>query len=267
MDYNIQKKGKKQLRNYKKDVLDVAYEFAKIAYKEFKPILKGIILFGSASRHKAKPDSDIDILIVLDDVGIDLSKELVESYKIITEQLILKVDKRVHVTTLKFTTFFDNIRIGDPVGLNMLRDGVALVDTGFFDPMQELLISGRIRPTYEAVWSYTNRANETLFNSRWHLHRACEDLYWSVTDSTHAVLMKYGMLPPTPEDMPDMMDKYIVSRGLAKKSHVKTIKFFYDLYKAITKHEIKDIDGAKYEKYYKQAKQHVLDMQKIIKSN
>lgn len=265
MDYNIQKKENSNTQRYEKVELDLAYKFAKEAYKEFQPILKGIVLFGSNARHQAKPDSDIDILIVVDDVTMELSKELMETYKIISEKIIQRISARIHVTTIRYSTFFEYARNGDPIVVNILRDGVALVDTGFFDPLQALLIQGRIRPTAESIWTYFNRAPQTLHNSRWHLMRACEDLYWSVTDAAHAVLMKEGCVPPSPEGIPELLVTHLVSKKVMKKEQAHIVKEFYDLYKAITKRTIKDVSGTMYEKYFEKAKEFVTACEKILK--
>jgi len=265
MDYAIQKKGNSNTGRYEKTDLDLAYQFSKAAYKEFQPILKGIVLFGSNARHQAKPQSDIDILIVVDDVTMDLSKELMETYKVISEKIIQKVSNRIHVTTIRYSTFFEYARNGDPIVINILRDGVALVDTGFFDPLQALLVQGRIRPTSESIWAYFNRAPNTLHNSRWHLMRACEDLYWAVTDAAHAVLMKQGCVPPSPEGLPELLNQHLVSKKMLDKKYVHTVKMFYDLYKAINRRELKDVSGTMYEKYFEHAKEFVHACEKLLK--
>ncbi len=264
MDFEITKKGTAQVANYSQEELDIAYAFSKKVWKECGTMLKGVVLFGSMARREMTPQSDIDILIVVDDLAINISKELMQTYKIIVEKIIASVSKRIHVTTLKFSTFYEYVHQGDPIGLNILRDGVALVDTGFFDPLQALLFRGKIRPTYESIWTYFNKAPITLNNSRWHLFRACEDLYWAVTDASHALIMKLGVVPPAPEYLPDLLARHAVTQKIISKDDVKTVKFFFDLYKSITKRKLKDVTGAQYEKYYVQAQKYVQKIEKFL---
>jgi len=264
MDYPIEKRKSTTAGKYEKTEVDLAYAFSKDAYKEFSSILKGIILFGSAARGVANPSSDIDILVVVDDIGVNLSKELMETYRIICEKICAKVSKRIHVTTLKFSTFFESMRNGDPLVVNILRDGFPIVDTGFFEPMQLLLAQGRIRPTFESIWNYFARSQTTLQNSRWHAHRACEDLYWAVTDASHAALMKLGVVPPSPAHIAELLDEKMVSAKLLDKKYVKQVRFFYDLYKSITKKTAKDITGEQYEKYYEEAREYVDVIEKFL---
>ncbi|MFT4311758.1 MAG: nucleotidyltransferase domain-containing protein [Candidatus Woesearchaeota archaeon] len=251
MDFKIEKKVQpSQKDKYHEQVLTTAYSFAKEAYGEFKEFTKAIVLFGSASRKTNDEQSDIDILIILDDTQIVLSKEVMETYKIICARLIQKISPQIHVTTLKYSTFFDYARQGDPIAINILRDGVALVDTGVFDPLQVLLYTGKIRPTEESIWNYYHRATRTLHNSRWHLHRAIEDLYWAVTDAAHAALMKAGVMPPTPEHISTLVHKHLVSKKILTTEHVKTIELFYTLHKKMEHKELGHVHSSQYEKYY-----------------
>lgn len=264
MEFSIEKKDHANYHKYDKKVLDTAYAFTKEAYGEFQEFIRGMVLFGSSARHDGNDKSDIDILVVFDDVLTNPTPDIVEAYKIITEKLIQKHSTRIHVTTMRFTTFYEQVRVGDPIGINILRDGIALVDKGFFDPLQALLRMGKIRPTYESIWNYMHKSSKTMHNSRWHLFRACEDLYWAVTDAAHAAIMKQGILPPSPRHMHTFFLEHVVPTKQFNKGHAKKIKFFYDLYKSIDRKELRDITGQQYEQYYLDAKHFVLDVQAFL---
>jgi len=146
MEFDVKKQKISNVEKYPKDDLTIAYKFAKKVYDEFGNFIKAIVLFGSSVREE-KTKGDIDVLIVVDDITIQMTAEIVETYRIITEKSVADISPRLHVTSLKLTTFWEYVRMGDPIGLNILRDGVALLDTGFFDPLQGLLARGRIRPS------------------------------------------------------------------------------------------------------------------------
>ncbi|MCX6707285.1 MAG: nucleotidyltransferase domain-containing protein, partial [Candidatus Woesearchaeota archaeon] len=169
MDFRIEKKPQLNIDRYNREEVDIAYKFAKFAYKEFGSFVKAIVLFGSASRKEDVPEGDIDILILVDDLSISINPEVAETYRIIVQKLVRDISMRLHITTLKLTSFWEYVKMGDPVAINILRDGTSLLDTGFFDPLQVLLKQGRIRPTSEAVWNYFVRAPATLLNSKWHI--------------------------------------------------------------------------------------------------
>ena len=162
MEFNVKRQQNPNVKGYSRDELTIAYEFARKMHKEFGELIKALVLFGSSARHTVNKQGDIDILVVFDDVTIAPTSEIVEAYRIIVEKLVADTSMRLHITTVKLTTFWEYVRAGDPVGMNILRDGVALLDTGFFDPLRALLIRGRIRPSEEAVWTYFARAPRTL---------------------------------------------------------------------------------------------------------
>ncbi|MBC8501134.1 MAG: hypothetical protein ISS25_03990 [Nanoarchaeota archaeon] len=264
MEFKIEKKKKKNVEKYEKSDIDIAYTFSKKVYKEFGKLIKAIIIFGSAARKKKK-SKDIDILLIIDDITIALTKELVQTYRIIVEKIIVNTSTKLHVTTLRFTNFWEYVRSGDPVAVNILRDGYALVDTGFFEPLQALLYQGRIRPTPESVWGYFNRAPQTLLNSKWHILQATVDLYWAVIDSAHAALMKMNEVPPSPEHVGDMLEEKLVKPGLLDKKYPRIMRRFYDIMKMITARDIKEISGEQYQEYLKEANDFVKAMQEFIK--
>lgn len=271
MDFTVKKRDPLELRKYIKRDTDIAYEFTKKVHKEFGTFLRCVVLFGSVTEQKPeelsiKHEGDIDILMIVDDVTYYLSPEVVETYRIVVERTIAETSRRLHVTTLKFTSFWEYTRIGDPIGINMLRNGVALLDTGFFYPLQLLLHQGRIRPTPEAVNAYYSRAPTTLFNSRWHVLQGTLDLYWACIDAAHAALMMYGVLPPQPKDVSSMLEEKLVKRKILEAKYAKTMQTMYTLSKLILHRKIKDIDGKTYERYYKDAHDFVDAIRKIVEA-
>ena len=264
MEFKINRKENPHLSRYSQSEIDIAREFAKKAYKEFGTFIKAIVIFGSAARQEKTAGQDIDILVVVNDLTIELTAEAVEAYRIIMQRLIAETNKKIHLTTLKLTNFRDLVRNGDPVAINILRDGVALLDTGFFDPLQVLLYEGRIKPTYESINTYLMRAPITLQNSRWHIIQATVDLYWSTIDAAHAGLMKLGEIPPSPGHVADLLEEKMVKKGLLEKRYSTIMREFYNISKKVMHREIKEISGTQYEKYYKDAHDFVERMRKFI---
>ncbi len=266
MEFKLkERKVGKQKEDFHKEDMQVAYKFANQLFKEFGNFLKAVVLFGSTARGD-KAEKDIDILIIVDDVTIDFTPEVIETYRIIIEKTIVSLTERLHVTSLKYSTFWEYARSGDPVAINILRDGVPLIDSGFFKPLQALLAEGRIRPSPESVWTYFGRAPRTLHNARWHVMQAALDLYWSVVDSAHAALMMLNVTPPSPEHVGDLLENMLVARGLLDKKYVKTMQKFYFLQKKIVHREIADLNGKEFEGLYAEAQDFVSTMKAFIES-
>ena len=264
MDFKVEKQPQANREKYSREQLDIAYKFTEKAYKEFGSFVKAIVLFGSSTRKNPSEEGDIDILIIVDDVSTILSPEAVEAYRIIVQNLITNISSRLHVTTLKLTSFWDYIRQADPVALNILRDGFSIIDTGFFDPIQNLLRMGRIRPTAEAIWNYYVRAPATLQNSKWHLFQATLDLYWAAIDASHAALMKMGEVPPSPEHVADLMDAVLVKKKIINKKYSDTMRNLYEISRKILHREKTTLTGGEYQKLYQDTQDLIIRMRDIV---
>lgn len=265
MRFKIEKRENPNINKYIKEEIDVAYAFTEKAYKEFGDFIKSIVLFGSKSKKTDSGDkSDIDILIIIDDTAIYLTDEVIQTYRVIIEKISSQTSDKLHITTLQFTHFWDYSRVGDPIAINMLRDGVPLLDTGFFEPLQILLKQGKIRPTPESVWTYLGRASPTLYNSKWHILQATLDLYWAVIDAAHAALMDCGEIPPSPARVSDLMEEKLVKPNLLNKRYVSIMRNFYKLSRMIIHREIREIKGEEYDRYIADATDFVETMRKLI---
>jgi uncharacterized protein (UPF0332 family)/predicted nucleotidyltransferase len=258
-----QKKVDDNKAKYPKDDLDYAYRFAADITKEVGQFVKGVILFGSKARKK-KPAHDVDVLVILDDISIFLTKEFVQTYRIIVENLVGKISKRLHVTTFKYSSFWEYVRNGDPIAINILRDGVPIVDREFFRPLQILLYQGRIRPSNESVWTYFQKSSKNLQESKFKMVSSVMDLYWAVIDVSHAALMRLNEIPPSPAHVADMVEKKLIKTNLIEKKYSKTMQKFYELSKKIEYRDIKEIKGSDYDKLYKEADAYISRLKNFV---
>ncbi|MDD5178095.1 MAG: nucleotidyltransferase domain-containing protein [Candidatus Nanoarchaeia archaeon] len=269
MKFEVKRKQRQNQMYYPKEDFEVARRFAREIYNEFGEFIKGIVLFGSATQkvHKLSTEKDVDILVIIDDVKFRIGSEIIQTYRIILDKLIFNIDPhKLHVQTMTFTSFWEYVRAGDPVAINILRYGISLIDTGFFDPLQELLDQGRIRPSRESVYTYFVMAPESIARSKRHLLAAMVDLYWATIDSAHAALMITGEIPPSPEHVADMLDKDLVKKGYISKKCVSTMSSIYKIFKDIEHRNIKEINGKDYDRYKYLVRDFVKEMQGFIEN-
>jgi len=242
---------------------EIIYKFAKEVKKALGEFLKAIILFGSLARNKNKPH-DIDILLIVNDIDFVIDTETAKSYRLIVDEIIGKVSKKIHVTTFRFTSFWEYVRVADPVAINILRDGIPIYDPGFFEPLQKLLRQGRIRPTAEAIYTYKNRAERSLAASKWHKNNAVLSLYWVVIDIAHAALMAQGITPKEPAELPALIKERFVKEKLIDKKYAEFVQEIYDIMKEITTHQGIEITGKKLDELERKAKSFLEVMKKFI---
>lgn len=113
---------------------DIAMDFATRAYKKFDKLVKSVVLFGSTVKDTTVTGSDIDIILILDDVSVNWDQELIAWYREELEKIIKQNPYResLHINTIKLSTWWEDIMRGDPVVLNVLRYGEAMIDMGGF---------------------------------------------------------------------------------------------------------------------------------------
>ena len=132
MEFKIQRKENENIHRYPTQDLKIAQRFAQELKNELGDFMISAVAFGSSVRRETTAESDIDVLIISDDASFVINEPLVEGYRIIVEKLIGKISTKLHVTSMTFTSFWEYAKAGDPVVVNILRDGVALIDIGFF---------------------------------------------------------------------------------------------------------------------------------------
>ncbi|MFH1376176.1 MAG: nucleotidyltransferase domain-containing protein, partial [Candidatus Woesearchaeota archaeon] len=225
---------------------EIAYDFSIRVYKRFKETIKSIVLFGSAVKGEAKPGSDLDIIIFIDDCTIEWDQELIAWYREELRKLIdeKRYNRELHINTVTMSTFWDEIRAGEPVALNILRYGQALIDFGgFFDPLKVLLAKGKIRPSPEAIFNTLKRAPLHIAKAKFGMVATIENLYWSMVDASHAALMAANQVPPSPEHVPAMLQEIFVSKKRLDEKYVKWYKETYTIAHEVLHGKVKELEG------------------------
>lgn len=246
--------------------IQIIYDFTTKVLKEFGTFIKTVAVYGSFVRHQLEYKSDIDIMILVDDASVTLTPQVMDYYEKELSKLLAKEGSplKFHVNTLTLSEFWDGIRMGDPVIINIVRDGVPIADAGFFAPVKLLLEKGKIRPTDEAVDFTMSRAYLHLIQFNRLMMDAANELYWAVTDAGHAALMKEGLVPPTPRDVAIMLKDKLVKKGKMDAKDIKLVNDLYDLMKKITHGEINMVKGDHLDKLDGEVKKYLDKVRRII---
>ncbi len=246
---------------------DIAMDFATKVYKKFNKIIKSVVLFGSSIKQTATSGSDIDIIIILDNVSIKWDQELIAWYRTELDNILRKnpYQKELHINTIKLSTWWEDLMEGNPVVVNILRYGESMIDlAGFFEPLKYLLLSGKIKSTPEAIYSCLQRAPQHFLRSRTAELNAIEGLYWAMVDSSHAALIAANVPPASPEHISVDLRETFVSAGKLNMKYVLWYRDLLVLHKKITHGEINDLKGVEIDQWQKRTEDFMKVMANLV---
>lgn len=247
---------------------DIALDFATKTYKRFNQAIKAIILFGSTAKKTTVAGSDIDLIVLIDDVSIKWTQELIAWYREELDKILMQnpYKKSLHINTVKLSTWWEDLMKGDPVIINILRYGQAVLDfAGFFNPLKFLLLNGKIRSTPEAIYNCLQRAPTHILRSKVAELNSIEGLYWSMVDSAHAALIAINILPPSPEHISSHLAEMFVEKGKLNKKYAEWFQNLLILHKKIAHGEITDLKGVEIDMWQDRAEEFMRVMAELVK--
>jgi predicted nucleotidyltransferase/uncharacterized protein (UPF0332 family) len=247
----------------KEERLKVVRKFGEKVLEKYGKYVKAIVMMGSVAREEFKPTSDIDVFVILDDTTGELTPELQdkidEDIEKIAEDIpeavitikdpITGQENKVSLISVQpsytLTEFTDYARVGHPIIYNFIKEGIPIFDTGFFTPWKNLLLSGRISGTREAIESYMEGAPKKLMRAKTvKLLMLAEDCFYAILNTAQAVLMFMGLPPPVPSKAYDDVMKYLVEPGILEKQYADWLKEIVEIRKKIEHKELTDVSGA-----------------------
>jgi predicted nucleotidyltransferase len=225
------------------------YDFISDLSERFGTFIKAVAVFGSFARRKTKGANDIDIMVIVDDSFGPMDKALFVAFQGEMAKLTREFEK-FHVNTVTISQFWDSARRGDPLAIQVLRDGVALVDQGFFAPLKRLLVQGKIKPTEEAINASLSRAffNINGYNSA--LLGAANALYWAAVEAAHAGIMRYGRVPGSPWEVSHLLKETLVKDGVLAAEDVKAYEDVFALEKGMSKGDVTHVETEELERLH-----------------
>ena len=246
---------------------EIAQDFAMKTYEKFDQMIKSVVLFGSSAKRIAVPGSDIDVIIIIDDVSIRWDEELIAWYREELGKIIVAnpYRKALHVNSVKLSTWWDDMMRGDPVVINVLRYGDALIDFGgFFAPLRILLKEGKIRPTPESIYTLLQRAPGHMTRARQSMVAVLDGLYWTMVDSAHAALISAGVMPASPEEIGDVLMKAFVDKKILNKKYVKYYEEVHEATKAIAHGERTRVKGKDLDEWFMMTDDFLGEMARLV---
>ena len=246
--------------------LRVSQVHKSLVLRKFEKYVTSYGMFGSLVRGELKKESDIDVVVIIDDTDVKrMSRfELLEKlrgiiHSYISESMAIagtKVDFNVQVWLL--TDFWERVKDAEPVAFTFIRDGIPLYDRGAFLPWKSLLRMGRIKPSPESVDMFMSSGDKMkdavkkrIFDILIH------DIYWGVMHPTQGMLMLYGLAPQHVYDTSKLFrETFVTKEKLVEKKYADIFdEIVIKYYKGFEHGKVKvgDISGQDVDRLYKDA--------------
>ncbi len=239
--------------------LRVAEIHKALVLQKFEKYVVSYVIAGSLVRGDTATTSDIDVFVVINDTDVKRMPrlELKERlrgiiYQYVSEASALAGVKEsiLNVQVYLLTDFWESVKDAHPVIFTFIRDGVPLYDRGTFLPWKALLKMGKLKPSPEAIDMFMSMGDKTVSRAkRALLDILVHDIYWGILTPSQALLMLYGLPPPTPKQIVSEMKKIFVEKEkMLEKKYINILEKIVGIYKDYEHEKIKDIKGSEIDK-------------------
>jgi len=221
--------------------------------KKFERYIVSYVLSGSLVRGEATDQSDIDVMIIIDDTDVKkmTRAELKDKLRAIIIGMgieageMTSIRNKLNIQVYILTDFWDSLREANPVIFTLLRDGVPFYDRGLFTPWKQMLKMGKIKPSQEAIELFMSSGEQMLKRVQFKLNEmGMEDIYYAILTPSQAALMLYGVAPPAPRETAKLMREIFVKKEkLLEESFVAILEKNIQVRKDIEHGTKKEISG------------------------
>ncbi|MFH2021215.1 MAG: nucleotidyltransferase domain-containing protein [archaeon] len=243
--------------------------------KKFEKYIVTYVLAGSLVQGKAKPDSDIDVFVVIDDTDVKKMTriELKDKLRAIIIGMGLEagemtgIRNKLNIQVYILTDFWENIKEANPIIFTFLRDGIPFYDRGIFMPWKQLLQMGRIKPSQEAIDLFITSGDQMISRVKFKLNTVgMEDTFYAILTPSQAAIMMYGIAPPTPKETPDLMREIFVKKEkLLENEYVDILEANIKLRKDLEHGTKKELTGKEIDKLLEDSDRYLKRIKKLFK--
>ncbi len=243
-----------------------------LCLRKFDKYIATYAIGGSLIRGTATKSSDVDTFIIIDDTDVKRMprlelKERLRSqiYQFVAEaSAIAGVKNRLEPQVYLLTDFWEAVKDAHPVMFTFIRDGIPLYDRGTFVPWKLLLKMGKIKPSPEAIDMFMNSGDKTKQMIERRLMDAMIDAYYGILNPSQALLMMYGLPPPTHKETPKVFKEIFHDKEkLIEKKYIdildKAVKNFKEYEHGI----LKEISGTEIDQLLKNTEEYIKRMKKL----
>ncbi|MCX6746505.1 MAG: nucleotidyltransferase domain-containing protein [Candidatus Pacearchaeota archaeon] len=253
--------------------LRVAEIHKSLVLQKFEKYVVSYVIGGSLVRGEAIPTSDVDVFIIINDTDVKRMPrlELKERLRGIIYQYVAEASALANVKNklspqiYLLTDFWESVKDAHPVIFTFIRDGIPIYDRGTFMPWKALLRMGKLKPSPEAIDMFMSMGDKTVKRVKMTLlDVVINDIYWGITTPSQALLMLYGLPPPTPKHLVSEMKKIFVDKEkMLEKRYINILEKIVEIYKDYEHEKIKEISGEEIDKIVKDTEDYLKRLKEL----
>ncbi len=252
--------------------LRVAEIHKNLVIRKFEKYVATYGIAGSLVRGTATKTSDVDAFIIIDDTDVKRMPrlELRERLRGIIYQYIAEAsaiagtNNKLEPQIWLLTDFWEAVKDAHPVMFTFIRDGIPLYDKGTFIPWKLLLKMGKIKPSPESIDMFMSMGDKTDQAVNRRLMDCMIDIYYGVLTPSQALLMLYGMPPPTHKATPQVFKEIFHDKEkLIEKKYVDTLEKAVRLFKEYEHGKLNKIKGEEIDKLMKESEDYIKRLKQL----
>jgi predicted nucleotidyltransferase/uncharacterized protein (UPF0332 family) len=253
--------------------LRVAEIHKSLVLQKFEKYVVSYVIGGSLVRGEAIPTSDVDVFIIINDTDVKRMPrlELKERLRAIIYQYVAEasqlagVKNKLSPQVYLLTDFWESVKDAHPVIFTFIRDGIPLYDRGTFMPWKSLLRMGKLKPSPEAIDMFMSMGDKTVKRVKNALlDVVVNEIFWGITTPSQALLMLYGLPPPTPKHIASDMKKIFVDKEkMLEKKYITILEKIIGIYKDYEHEKIKEISGEEVDKLVKDTEDYLKRLKEL----
>lgn len=254
--------------------LRVAEIHKSLVVQKFEKYVVSYVIGGSLIRGDAVKTSDVDVFVIINDTDVKRMPrlELKERLRSIIYQYVGEagamagVQNKLEPQIYLLTDFWEAVKDAHPVMFTFIRDGVPIYDRGTFMPWKALLKMGKLKPSPEAIDMFMSMGDNTTKRAeRMLLDIVVGDIYWGVITPSQALLMLYGLPPPTPKSVVgDMKRIFVDKEKMLEKKYLDILEeIVIKYYKGYEHGKVKKVTGKEVDKLMKDMEDYIKRMKEL----
>ena len=254
--------------------LRVAEIHKSLILQKFEKYVVSYVIAGSLVRGEAIKTSDVDVFVIINDTDVKRMPrlELKERLRGIIYQYVAEasalagVENKLEPQIYLLTDFWESVKDANPVIFTFIRDGVPLYDRGTFMPWKTLLQMGRLKPSPESIDMFMSMGDNTTKRAeRALLEIVIGDIYWGVITPSQALLMLYGLPPPTPKQVvSEMKNIFVDKEKMLEKKYLDILEeIVIKYYKGYEHGKIKKVSGKEVDKLLADMEDYIKRMKEL----